>query len=163
MKAKGMGSGPIHVMVQLGHDRWSTTLQMQKIWHQFDAFERGGKGIGRLPAFTREGLVLASFKLLNATAYDNAEAICLAGAWMCFRRPSEMYEDFPDTRRLWWLINQHKGARLVVISDEGASLQNLRFQLAEPDAPDEALDLRPRTTEASAYEGVRHRSGRIIS
>ncbi|EWY35717.1 hypothetical protein N825_37435 [Skermanella stibiiresistens SB22] len=71
-------------------------------------------------------MVLASFRLLIATATNDARAICIAAAWMAFRRPGELYYDYPISRMLGDLLSEDGAARILVVANECATLTSFR-------------------------------------
>ncbi|QQP94039.1 hypothetical protein IGS68_35095 (plasmid) [Skermanella sp. TT6] len=151
MKAKGIENQVIDVTVQLGYERWSTRLTKMDLLRAIEDFEHGPKPRrrkDRLRPFSHEGVVLASFRLLLATATDDARGICVAAAWMAFRRPGELHYDYPITRLLGNLLSEDGAARLVIVADECATLQSFSFQAAPQGTLDAELDLTPRTTIA---------------
>jgi hypothetical protein len=138
----------IDVLVQLADQQWRSTMHMSTIWQELEKFERGGsrKRKNWLEGFTREGLVFASFKLLDAVVANDAHRVCVAAVWMMFRRPEEMHSDFEATRMLNEIVDEQAGARIVIVGDYGASLESFVFQVTEPWVPDDYphLDLTPR-------------------
>jgi hypothetical protein len=140
----------IDVLVQLADQQWRSTLHRSTIWNELERFERGGsrkrKRKNWLEGFTREGLVFASFKLLDAVVANDTHTVCVAAVWMMFRRPEEMHSDFEATRMLNEIVDEQAGARIVIVGDYGASLESFVFTVTEPWVPDDYphLDLTPR-------------------
>jgi hypothetical protein len=133
----------IDVLVQLADQQWRSTLHMSTIWQELEKFERGGsrKRKNWLEGFTREGLVFASFKLLDAAVANDAHRVCVAATWMMFRRPEEMHSDFEATRMLNEIVDEQAGARIVIVGDYGASLESFVFTVTEPWVPDNYPEL----------------------
>ncbi|KJB90021.1 hypothetical protein N826_07620 [Skermanella aerolata KACC 11604] len=59
-----------------------------------------------------------------------------------------MYLDYEAARMLNFLLDEHGSARIIIVADEGASLESFRWYITEPNILDDDhnLDLRPRTT-----------------
>ena len=148
-----MGDGSIDVLLQIGHERFRTTLQWETLWKDLDAFQGKKTKANCLKAWTRDGMAWASLMVMSATAYQDAHRACLAAVWMLFRRPEEMHEDYAGCHLLHEIIEDYGAARIVILCDEVADLRSFLWQITNPTITDDdpALELTPRSIGTGIY------------